>query len=117
MLRPVTCPHCGSTFRPDVSVDSARDAYTAMVIEGMPVREYARSRGMAASTAMLYRRCGIAIHVVGVEPDSPLFKQLVDGAIANRAAVAKELQRPGATPRSVQRVVNEHGGRTRPQIA
>lgn len=102
MIRPVTCPTCGTNFRPDVTVDSSHDAYETMVIGGMPVREYARTRGIAPATAMLYRRCGVAIRTVGVDSDSDLFKSLVRDATANRADIAREIQRPGATPDSLQ---------------
>jgi hypothetical protein len=50
---------------------------------------------------MLYRRCGIAIRVVGVDPESVLFKNLVAKA-ANRAEIAREIERPGATPETLQ---------------
>ena len=68
----------------------------------MPVREYARQRGMAPATAMFYRRLGIAIRVTGVDPNSELVKNLKHDATANRADIAQEIQRPGATPDSVQ---------------
>lgn len=84
MSRPVTCPACGTQFKTDLVVESSQDAYEAMVEGGMPVREYARTRGIAPATAMLYRRCGIAIKVVGVLSDSELFKRLANGATANR---------------------------------
>ncbi len=83
-------------------VESSQDAYEAMVVGGMPVREYARTRGIAPATAMLYRRCGIAIKVVGVHPDSELFKRLANGATANRSDIAQEIQRPGSTPETLQ---------------
>ena len=64
------------------------------------------SVGFAPATAMLYRRCGIAIRVAGVDPDSELFLALVRDATANRADIAREIQRPGATPDSVQAVLD-----------
>lgn len=106
MSRPVTCPTCGTNFKPDVVVESSHDAYDTMVVDGMPVREYARQRGIAPATAMFYRRCGIAIRVVGVDPASELFKTLQLDATANRADVAGEIQRPGATPDSVQALLD-----------
>ena len=101
MARPVTCPTCGTQFKPDVAVESSHDAYEATVQGGMSVREYARNRGISPATALLYRRCGIAIRVVGVNPDSTLFKRLAGGD-ANRSYIAREIQRPGATPASVR---------------
>ena len=101
MTRPVTCPTCGTQFQPDVMVDSSHDAYETMVVGGMGVRQYARERGISPATAMLYRRCGIAIRVVGVDPESVLFKNLVAKA-ANRAEIAREIERPGATPDTLQ---------------
>lgn len=106
MNRPVACPSCGTKFRPDVVVESSHDAYETMVVGGMPVREYARQRGIAPATAMLYRRCGTAIRVVGVDPDSKLFTTLQQYATANRADIAREIERPGATPGTVQALLD-----------
>ena len=101
MSRPVTCPTCGTQFHP--VVEWSHDAYEAMVLGGMGVRQYARERGIAPATAMFYRRCGMAIRVVGIDPDSALFKSLVgEGAPANWAEIAAEIGRPGATPDTVQ---------------
>jgi D-alanyl-D-alanine carboxypeptidase len=83
-------------------VESSHDAYEVMVLGGMGVRQYARQRGIAPATTMLYRKCGIAIRVVGVDPDSVLFQRLREEATANPADMARVIQRPGATPDTVQ---------------
>lgn len=52
MIRPVSCPSCGTEFRPDVVVGSSHDASETTVVGGKSVREYARQRGMAPAIAI-----------------------------------------------------------------
>src|SRR4051794_12217112 len=107
--RHLTCPKCGTEFRPDVgSVQSSYDAYLAVEVRGMSSAAYAASRNLAKSSVTLLRRCGKALAEVGIDADSVLFKQLCNNAAAVIAEVGREIERPGATPDSVEAVLRKY---------
>jgi hypothetical protein len=69
---------------------------------------YARAFGIANSTATLWRRLGQAMVEVGVDPDSDLYWTLYDDGAATNRHVGAEIERSGATPKSLAAVVGKH---------
>lgn len=106
MSRLHECPKCGHRFRADTMVQSCLDAYEAITVRGMSNTGYAQQNGLHQSTVTLYRRCGTALAVVGVDPDSELFRLLLQGG-AFSGYVGAEIERPGATPESVEAALRE----------
>lgn len=117
MARPIACPNCGTLVKSVSVAESAYDAYLCMVVKGVSNKAYCASRGLTPPTATLYRRLGIAIVDIGIDPDSLTFKHLRQSANANMREIAHVIETPGATPASVteilRRYIDEDGKRIR----
>ena len=78
-----TCPNCGHQFSATTEVrDAALDAYVCVERGQMTNRSFASSRKLSSTTVTLYRRLGICLVEIGVDPvaEPKLWSKLVGSA-------------------------------------
>ena len=80
MGRVISCPACGHEFAPKQQAESALDAWVWVENGSMSNTTFAASRGLSSTTVTLYRRLGICIVELGLDPDAEpdLWNQLAN---------------------------------------
>jgi hypothetical protein len=87
-------------------VQRAYQAYLQIVLGGKSGTAFGGQYALSSTTVTLYRRLGIALAVVGIEPDSELFSRLAVRAGALVKQVGAAIEAPDATPDSVAEVLD-----------
>lgn len=110
LVSTIECPNCGHTIEMSTLVTSALDCYRVVQRGGMSSSAYASRRGVGPSMVTLWRRLGICLVDIGVDPDSVLWKDLSyqnRGQWAGRSQVARVIETPGVTVEQLRALVDQ----------